>query len=317
MPKLDPDERELLFDPGVGVIGKSRPWFEAKAQSFGLCMNPGSPLGTSLQFLRELEQQAVTQGVMRFDSPEQGQSWCLQSVGMDYLTKTLHRGHARGLSAGQRYWQYLKAGNPLLTAPAGKRTDARDHSWELVLASVAASFASDVRLSEPDITCMFEGQRVGLAGKVLYTRSERRFLDAIQKGARQLEGSEAEVGFVVINLVEMFPHGRMFRNFRDGRVRVRAGLEIIGAWVDAFLTPYPVPQWSAHLRGMSKLLSVLMFVPTIAHLDGMDAPVPYYRLHSFGIVGREERARPFELALQSAFESVPGFVDLEASPTQN
>ena len=83
----------------------------------------------------------------------------------------------------------------------------------------------------------------------------------------------------------------------------------MAGWVDAFLTPYPIPAWSKHLKGMSKLLSVLMFVPTVLPIKGMTSPLPYYRIHTFEVEGREHRGRPFAFALQAACESVPGFVE--------
>jgi hypothetical protein len=52
----------------------------------------------------------------------------------------------------------------------------------------------------PDILCDFEGERWGIACKVLYTADSRRYRDVIRNGARQIERSDASRGFVCISL---------------------------------------------------------------------------------------------------------------------
>lgn len=119
-------------------------------------------------------------------------------------------------------WRSLKAGDPLLTGPSdrvGKITRPRDFSWELLLASLVAPFAP-VRREEPDAVCTFNGQRLGLAAKVSYSGNEAQFLDQIQEGARQIERQPVDGGFVIVNMLEHFPHGRMFRNFLDASSRI-------------------------------------------------------------------------------------------------
>lgn len=107
----------------------------------------------------------------------------------------------------------------------------------------------------------------------------------------------------------------MFQNFLDARIRdPHVMYEVVATWADAFLPPHPPDEWSNRLRGMSKLLSVVMFVPTILPMAGVAAPVPYFRIHTYNIIGREVGALPFEKALHSTCEDVLGFVvPLEAA----
>jgi len=304
------DDAEII-DRGLETIGGSRQWFQQRLADLKVAIHPASRLAQGLLALETLETIASTQEVKRFASPKEGQRWTLDAVGTDYLTKALHQGHVSKLRGFDDRWRALKSGDPILTGPAmqlGKTTRPRDFAWELLLASLVARFAP-VERAEPDVVCVFNGERIGLAAKVSYAGSEGQFLDQIQEGARQIEAQDVDSGFVVVNMVEQFPHERMFQNFLDAGIGdPRVMYELVAGWADAFLYPYPPEEWTKHLRGMSKLLSVVMFVPTILPMVGVSSPVPYFRLHIYGIVGREERALPFEKALHSTCEDVLGFV---------
>ncbi|HKO93003.1 MAG TPA: hypothetical protein VJU61_17730 [Polyangiaceae bacterium] len=305
-----PGECAAIIDHGLEALGASRLWFEGRLRDLGITLHPGSRLARGLRKLQDLERSATAGDAIKFPSPVEGQRWFLDALGADFLCKAMHRGE-RGLTGFEDRWRSLKSGDPILTGPSelqGKVTRPRDLSWELLLASIVAHFAP-VRKQEPDLVCTFNGMDIGLAAKVSYTGNEGQFLDQIQEGARQIERQGVDAGFVVVNMVEHFPHECMFKNFLDAGISdPRVLYELVAGWGDAFLRPYPPPKWARHLRGMSKLLSVMMFVPTILPLVGKSSVLPYYRIHTFGIEGREEQAYPFEQALQTACETLPGFL---------
>jgi hypothetical protein len=83
--------------------------------------------------------------------------------------------------------------------------------------------------------------------------------------------------------------------------------QLIASWFDAFPVAHDVVAWRRHLKGMSKLVSVMMFVPTVLPLAGWPMPLPYYRFHTFEVIGQEEICRPFQVALQLATQDVVGF----------
>ncbi len=248
---------------------------------------------------------------MKFSSAEDAQRFAFDAIGTDFLTKALHRNRCIVDARFDKAWRSLRAGDPILTGPTqlqGPVSRPRDFSWELLLASLVATFATNVRMAEPDVVCEFQGKRVGLAAKVFYGSNDGQLLDKIQEGARQIQNQNVDQGFVVVNMVEQFPHERLFNVIREaGIAEAKVIFELVSGWVDAFLVAHPVPFWEQHLRGMSKLMSVMMFVPTILPLAGMPMPLPYYRIHTFGLIGREDEALLFEQALQLACEEVPAF----------
>jgi hypothetical protein len=172
----------------------------------------------------------------------------------------------------------------------------------ILLASLVAPFARNVAFNEPDVTFDFEGTRVGLAAKVLYTGDPRGHLARIAEGARQIETSSVAEGFVVVNLVEQFPHAAMFSNFVDSGIDgADAAEHVVNEWVNNFAEQYDLAAWGRRFRDKSKLLSLLFFLPTVLHIHGLQTPiVPYYRIHVISRPDREERAKAFEVALNNS-----------------
>lgn len=298
-----------ITDYGLDAIGTSAAWLRAHLDAAGVRLHPDSGLARALDELEELVSQIGQ--VARFPSAHEAYRFYLRASGVDFLSKALHRGRALGLEGFNRHVKTLASGDPVLTGPAEAGSEARNASWELLLASLVASFAEAVEEREPDVVCAYQGARIGIAAKVLYSKNPDQLLKQVLKGAQQLEKSQSDHGFVVVNLVEVFPHTRMFDNFREARIASGiAAQEIIHEWMNALLTTLNFPSLVERLarRTSKKLNSVMFFVPTVLHMEGIDPPfVPFYRYQMITIDGRRERAEPFEYALNSSCQGVLGY----------
>lgn len=303
-------DRVDMIDHGLDAIGTSADWLRAELSAAGVRLHPNSELARALNDLDRLATQIGQ--VARFPSASDAQSLYLSASGVDFLSKALRRGRAHGLAGFGRHMKALGSGNPLLTGPAEKASGDRDATWELLLAALVASFSSNVREEEPpDITCDFVGARIGIAAKVLHSTNRNKLPKHVVKGAEQLERSMADHGFVAINLADVFPHAKMFENFRSGRIASGDAAQlVINEWMNAFLATYNVPDLVRRLAATpnSKLNSVMFFVPTVLHIEGIDPSlVPFYRFHMITVDGRRERAEAFEHALNWSCQDVLGY----------
>jgi hypothetical protein len=306
--KVQLDTRRGIIEAGLDSIGASVSWLTAKLSEQGCTLHPESRLAQSLASLEQMRRLALSGESYSFKSGVDAQRWYLSASGADFLSKALHRGALHGLRGFDPMFKHLSGGDPVLTGPA-IRSNKRDLSWELLLASLIATFSENVRAEEPDITCGFENQRLGVAAKVLYSDDPATHLDRVKEGAAQLERSVADSGFVVLNMVQLFPHERMFANFNRSKIRTRAeAVAVIDGWSAAFFDAYDLSAWARRLKSLDKLLCVMFFVPTVVHLHDSPNPlVPYYRMHLVAMGGREERARAFTHALNWSCQTVLSF----------
>jgi len=301
-------EAEGITDTGPESVGASVAWFKDALKARAAPLNAASELAKSLALLEDVK--ARVGQIVRYSTPEEAQASHLKSSGAEFLTKALHRGCAAGLEGFDEHWRGLRSADPILTGPASNSTNSRNKSWELLLASLMATFATQVSADEPDVACNFEGRSVGVAAKVLYSGEPKKHLARIVEGAEQIDRSRVEEGFVVVNLVEQFPHARMFRNFVQGDVRTaEQARQILDAWVWTFTEQYDLREWGRRLKSRAKTLSILFFLPTLLHIKRREMPlVPYYRIHVVSIEGREERARSFAFALNQSCQHVLSFL---------
>lgn len=84
------------------------------------------------------------------------------------------------------------------------QSKAKDTLWELELWRLFLSLGMTASLEEPDIVLSFEGERVGLACKKLY--SERNVPSVISNAVLQIEKS-SDYGMVAINVDDLMPKG--------------------------------------------------------------------------------------------------------------
>jgi hypothetical protein len=199
------DDQTGVINAGLATIGSSIPWLKKRLSDLSCYVHPASLLATSFDAIADMQAKVASDGRYSFKNAEEAQQWYLRASGTDFLSKVLHRGSNAGLAGFEPLFRNLPGGDPILTG------HDRNLARELVLASLIATFATDVTKAEPDILCHYKGERIGVAAKVLYSAARETHLDRIKHGARQLERSPADHGFVVINLVQLFPHFRCSR----------------------------------------------------------------------------------------------------------
>jgi hypothetical protein len=95
-----------------------------------------------------------------FPSAAEAHAYHARALGADFLSKALHRGENCGLTGFDRHYRGLRVGDPVLTAAADRPSKERNETWDLLLASLAATFSNEVRADEPDVICKFERRTV-------------------------------------------------------------------------------------------------------------------------------------------------------------
>ena len=301
----DTDENEIT-DAGTSGIGASLSWTKHMLCMLGVRVHEQSGLAQSFAALERLMGTVRTQETVRYKSPQEAQQKYFLSNGADFLTKALQKGFESGLRGFDGHYNELASANPVTTSPDGASSSSRAKAWELLLANLVSTIAKDVRPEEPDVVCTFEGRRTGLAAKMLYSRAATKQLERIREGARQLENSNVEEGYVAVNLVELFPHGKMFELFQHARFdQVDEIVNVMDVWMNAFMAAHGMDRWARQLKDSEKLLAVLFFLPTVLHVNGLPTTlVPYYRVHYASVAEREARCQSFLWRLNEVCQKV-------------
>jgi len=102
----------------------------------------------------------------------------------------------------------LAKADPLPLTP-GEHSTERDTMFETIVGCVCSLFASAVHFAEPDVLCTYKQVRWGLACKVAYGSSKQTAKN-IRAGMGQIERSGAELGLVVVQMTNRFPHDKMY-----------------------------------------------------------------------------------------------------------
>lgn len=176
----------------------------------------------------------------------------------------------------------LASGAHAITAPA-PRSNQGDRAFELVCAGAIGRYAEAVSLEEPDVLCTFEGQRWGVACKAT-SGTPAQAGKLIREGARQLQGSAANCGIVIVRITDVFPHEQMeFVPEPDGRMHCFADPKQLPDLAYQLIRPFGAAAVSACEDGgvvglahrYPKLQAVAFVGNTIAHMyrDGDPAPV--------------------------------------------
>lgn len=291
--KLDPTTG--VVDAGLGSIGASIPWLEARLQALGIRIRPGSRLDEAMGKVRLLRAKAEADEAINLGSPEKNQRWFMDAVGVDFLAKALRRGESAGLTGFDEHYTYIAEADPILTGPSGASQTARNKTWELLLASLVSTIASNVTPDEPDVLCSFNGSRLGLAAKVVYSDVINRHLGRVSEGAGQIEDSQAHQGLVVVNLVEKFPHEEMLANFRRGLITQNdQATQIMDVWFEAYMSQHDTRAWYERLRNKPKFLGVLFFVATALPVRGaLNSLTGYFHFQGRVVPGKQELVAKF------------------------
>jgi hypothetical protein len=132
------------------------------------------------------------------------------AMGTDWLIDALRRSQRWLDSVDPERLRVLRGPDINLMRAAAQSGD-RDVSWELLVGALVSTFARDVDLVEPpDLRCTYGGAKWGLAAKILYSGDPNRHIDRIVEGAKQIERSDADVGLVIVNGVNLVPHDELF-----------------------------------------------------------------------------------------------------------
>lgn len=111
----------------------------------------------------------------------------------------------------------LNHGEAAQNRPASQTDQAANKIFELLIACLAMRCGVNIQLEperssgkrrNPDVLATIRGRRWGIACKVLHSLNPESVIQNIDKGIDQIEASEAEVGFVVLNLKNVIDHTR-------------------------------------------------------------------------------------------------------------
>lgn len=198
--------------------GTSVPWFREQLTRLGISLHPHASLASGLA---ALEDERVASGLRDYPDMDEVVPERLRIFGTDYLTKAVHHAHTLGWKGWEEKARMLKAGDPNPFFPA-IRTMERDHSWELLIGAVCATFCTDVRFAEPDLVVEYSGVRVGIAAKVHYEGGTSRLEQSVRKGVKQVQSQfdadQMDCGVVLVNLASTWPHAKLLRGLVRNRV---------------------------------------------------------------------------------------------------
>jgi len=119
--------------------------------------------------------------------------------------------------------------------PSTHNDQESNHLFELLAGATVMQFATDVSLdppqsdgSNPDVMFTFRGHRWAIACKTMDSDKTRTLVRRVNEGAHQIKKSNAEKGFVLVNLKNIFPHNELWRKLspRDKPVEYEAWTSI-------------------------------------------------------------------------------------------
>lgn len=111
-----------------------------------------------------------------------------------------------------------KASTATLTSKSQIRDDSNNKLMELYIALLCMSFATDIRLDDPnnskgdnpDVMFYFRNQTWAIACKALHSSKEKTLYDTIKKGTDQINKSNASKGIVVVNYKNIIDRDKMW-----------------------------------------------------------------------------------------------------------
>jgi len=293
-------EHAILHELPPSVIGASVPWFRQRLETLGHEVNPSSALALELTALEKYRAAPIAESTVKYRDAAEVTEHQLRVRGTDFITKALHRADASGWTAWQERVQYLLSGIPNLLARS-TRSQARDLAWEILLGAICSGFCSEVSFDEPDLTCIFNGRRIGIAAKMLYSSKPNKQLNKIVEGAKQGEQAELDDAYVICNITDLIPHDKLFEHMHRAGVRAAEAVkEVIDGWLGAFVPQHHEQEWTRRLTGRDALRAVIFFAPTVVPTEALPSGFIYTSIAA----SRKDHDRDFELAFDSACQSV-------------
>lgn len=274
MTKMPPPDPALRWG-ALDEIGTSATWLEAQIEEKVGPLNPSAGLAIGLRGLTEFRKQALADETFKFSTADETYDYFMDAIGADFVSKALHWGWECGFRPPADKWELLRSGDPNVARP-GVSSSARNQVWELVIAALASTFATDVCFEEPDVCCSFEGKRVAIAAKVVY--SEAKVPERILEGFSQADG-KADASLVFLDVVKLYPQVDTFRlsharRHRDGGQLLDMMVGSVNRWCE---------RWDLAALGTkigrraTQPVGVAFFVPMLLHVH--DHPVPFFYTH--------------------------------------
>jgi hypothetical protein len=289
----------------VSTIGTSVLWFRRHLESMGLPIPRFGPLDVGLERLGVLRDMAIAGAAFTFPRASHSAfEFFSEALGIDFLTKTLHRGVEAGLQIDRARWRHLVTDEPFI-ASRGKRGDGRDRLWETVVACTVATFAKNVRFDEPDILCEFCGTPFAVATKFIH--SDRKIGRNVRKGIDQATG-RSPAAIVAANVVDLLPLDDLYSKSRVGQGKGAAEIaDGFKDWAAEWCETSTLKTLVEELRQSKPLLiGVAFFMPFL--VDWRGTPTPFFYTH-MPITWGGDKAVDYEFtkAFMQASQAASGF----------
>jgi hypothetical protein len=183
-------------------------WFRRFLEKYSLTPIPGSAFAQALDSAERtaiLEQSLKERRVSGTTASE-----LRRVAGVEFLIKAVFRvakdGPPKWLLDDLKFFR--KAQVPF--DEPYKMYSKSNHVWEFICACIVSSFTAQLSRSEPDITSLFRGRKIGIACKVLSTDNPQKQIRRIVKGVEQIENADIEDGFVFVNISRLLDHRKYF-----------------------------------------------------------------------------------------------------------
>jgi hypothetical protein len=254
------------------------PWFREELRKRNIRVHASSALGRALGAIDAFHEKIRHNDRFSFPSTDAAYEFYAELKGIDFLTKALHWGHATGFDLDQDRWQMLGRGDPLVSRSTSKSTKDRNQTWESVIASLSATFATNIAFDEPDVTCVYNARRYAIAAKVAY--GSKSVVERIREGFEQAQG-KGDAALVFVDVAAIYPVVEGLRwsrkeTFQTPLHAVESVKTMVGKWCD---DEWHLPRIVESLRKASpkQPVGVAFFVPLVLHIH--DQPCSFFYVH--------------------------------------
>ncbi len=201
----------------ASAAAESAAAFEGLLRRHDLTIEPGSPLEDSiLEVYRLLEDRSSSS--IRPTHPDFRHRYRVLTGFQEFASTLLSIESRPGFRALVPHLKLLKSGSALQNSRSIPRDQAANKIFELYLAALILPYVESIQLDDPfhskgtnpDILARMDGQRWGVACKVLHGKHPQGFCDRLIEGIRQVEDSSAEIGVVAFSLKNILPHDELW-----------------------------------------------------------------------------------------------------------
>ncbi|MCC6265902.1 MAG: hypothetical protein IT169_20200 [Bryobacterales bacterium] len=166
---------------------------------------------------------------------ERHETGVIRRVGgfLPFLEKVVDTAGHPSFSALSEHFKLLANGDFTLNETSNDSRGPTPKLFELLMALSVLRIGTNVEVDDPersskgrnpDVLTDIDGQRWGIACKVLYGSSGKTLHDAVEKGIDQVQKSPAAAGVVVVNINNLVDYAAILRD-RDGTIEPWPSLE--------------------------------------------------------------------------------------------